>query len=127
MDLDWHESEPGVLLIGIERHLDFRNADDLVDLCRSQIQGGVPGMIVVLKSGAILDSNGLGAIIRVHRSLKQVRGTNPHFSSPHLGIVNHSERARVLLEITGLPKAIPVFPSIERAVRSVSPSKTRKP
>lgn len=102
--------DPQLLLVRVDRFLDFRNADELIEKCRDGLDAGARGVLVVFEPEAVLDSAGLGALIRTYRHVDRLN------LGSRLSLVNRSDHVRTLLDITGLGDAIPQFETVEKAI-----------
>ena len=102
-----------LVLVRIPRALDFQNADAFLDGCRDRLDGRASKILVVFEEGAVLDSAGMGAVIRVYRDLRHADGEGL------LGLVNRSAHVDAVFGMTGFEDLLRTFPTEERAIEAM--------
>ncbi|HEY8449270.1 MAG TPA: anti-sigma factor antagonist [Bacillota bacterium] len=71
-------------------------------------QGGVRDLIVVMKEVSFIDSSGLGVLLGRYKRIRELGG--------QMGIVAPPRSVRALLELSGVPKLIPIYRSERQAL-----------
>lgn len=105
--------EADLVLVRISKALDFQNADAFLDECRDRLDGSASKILVVFEEGAVLDSAGMGAVIRVYRALGHAEEEGV------LGLVNRSAHVETVFGMTGFEDLLRTFPTEERAIEAM--------
>lgn len=105
--------EADLVLVRISKALDFQNAETFIDGCRDHLDGPVAKILVVFEEGAVLDSAGMGAVIRVYRDLRHAD------EEGLLGVVNRSTHAEAVFGMTGFEDLLCTFATEERAIEAM--------
>src|SRR4051794_12761190 len=100
---------PEPLVIAPVGELDLHAARDLRPELDDAAGGDAPLLVVDLSEVTFIDSTGLGAILQAHQRLRR-QGRAVKVVAPH------GSAAAVLLDLSGLRKALAICPSREAAL-----------
>src|SRR5690606_39468283 len=95
------------------RHTRF-SRDWSSDVCSSDLvdavleQGGIRDLVVVMRDVTFIDSSGLGALLGRYKRLQALGG--------RVRIVAPPRHVRAVLELSGVPKLIPILRSERQAL-----------
>jgi anti-anti-sigma factor len=103
----------GVPLVRVAADIDSANATKLRDQLIACVPHGARDLIVDLSATRYLDSAGIDMLFRLNQRLGQRRGCL------RLVIPVESQLAR-LADIVALPSAMPVYPTVERAIEAAA-------
>ena len=92
------------------RVLSSESAYDLTFLSEQAISEGDPTIVVDLVNTALLDSRGLGALVRTLKALREVGGD--------LVLCNVYGQVRMVLEMSNLHKTFRIYETVEDFLRS---------
>ena len=103
------QKEPGAMIVSIRGEMDHHGAKGARrELMIAAREGGTGRMIMDLSRVGFMDSSGIGLLLSVHKTVTALGGK--------LLLVT-GEAADKLLELSGIPLLIPVYPNVEQAGR----------
>jgi anti-sigma B factor antagonist len=96
-----------VTVISADRDLDFTSAPALEHAITAGLGGGSPHVVVDFSHTRFMDSSGINALLRGHRSVVAAGGW--------IRLSGVSEPVLGTMEIVGLPEVISIYPSVDLA------------
>lgn len=102
----------GLLIVNLQGEMDHHTVEQMrVDIERELESIAYRGLILSFAGTDFMDSSGLGLILGRYRSVTQHGGT--------LAICDVSPTLMKLFELSGILKIIPVYTSVDAAIRAV--------
>ena len=105
-----HYATDGITVIDVQGEIDISTAPRLRELLIDLVSTGSYQLVVNLDQVGFLDSTGLGVLVGARKRATEHEGA--------LAIVCTRPNIVRLLDITGLDKVFPVFPSLDQALAS---------
>jgi anti-sigma B factor antagonist len=110
MDLQLEARHEGdVAVVSAAGEIDVFTAPTLDQALAAQLADGRSRLVVDLAEVSFLDSTGLGVLVKALKGAREAGGS--------LHLVVTSERIRKIFDITGLDASMPLFDTVDDAIR----------
>ena len=105
-----HETQDGAMVLNISGRFEFAGRKIFTEALNKVQEEPVTHVIMNLQQVPFVDSSALGLLALAQQNLK--------LKNARLSIVNPQEYVKKVLELANFPKVIPMFPSVQDAIRS---------
>ena len=110
------QSLRGVVCLSITGEIDLSNATDLSAQLQAAAESDGRGVILDLRELRYIDSSGIKVLVKAHLDARGAGG--------QIVLAAATANVQRLLTITGLDGLMPMFPTIEEALNSISPDRS---
>ena len=109
--MDWTESnEGGVEVIALRGEIDLANSPELRGLLRERAARKCPALVLDLSGVEYIDSSGLATLVEYCREAREFGG--------RFGLAALQPRVHTIFQIVRLHEFLPLFDSVEKAIRA---------
>lgn len=110
VELSVHE-EGGVAIVVVTGEVDATTAPALAAALDAQVAAGATRVVLDLAGTTLLDSTGLGVLVRANRRLRSAGGA--------LALAGATRLVRRVLEVTGVERELPAHADVDAALAAL--------